>query len=150
MQQNQTPVNGKTKKPTKAIILAVLVMVMVLGIQLLISTVGCAIYMASCAAQTGGDMELAQQIYMDGIVSSGLITKLLVLTTTLTMIIGFFWYRFGIVKKVPKEHWPELRTQLLHAKSIVLLTFSAIGRLLCSDRHCKNHCNALAKHRRSL
>ena len=57
MQQKQTPVNEKTKKPAKAIILAVLVMIMVLGIQLLVSTVGCAIYMASCAAQTGGDMD---------------------------------------------------------------------------------------------
>ena len=124
-QQEIQPVQPK-KKPVKAIICSILVLVAFIAIQIVVSGVGAAVYMASCVAQSGGDAQAGMQMYMEQIESSGFMTDLLLIATLLCGIVALVWYRFGIVKKYDKSQKEEFRQQIT-GKNIAKIVVLAIG-----------------------
>ena len=61
VQQEQQAVQVK-KKPVKGVVLALLTLLAFLAIQVTVSGVGAGVYMVKCMAQTGGDIEMSQEL----------------------------------------------------------------------------------------
>lgn len=128
MEQVQMPAQTEVKKkPVKAVILGVLVLIAFLAIQMIISGIGAGVYMAACIAEAGGDTTLGTQMYMDKIANTGFMPALLVVTSMVGGIVAVLWYRFGIVKKYSREQWQELKQNVCNGKTITMFAVTAIG-----------------------
>ena len=125
VQQEQQAVQVK-KKPVKGVVLALLTLLAFLAIQVTVSGVGAGVYMVKCMAQTGGDIEMSQELYMQQISESGFMTDLLMITTIICAAVALLWYRFGIVKKYTQQQKQDFK-ELINGRNIVTVVVTAIG-----------------------
>ena len=125
VQQEQQAVQVK-KKPVKGVVLALLTLLAFLAIQVTVSGVGAGVYMVKCMAQTGGDIEMSQELYMQQISESGFMTDLLMITTIICAAVALLWYRFGIVKKYTQQQKQDFK-ELINGRNIAVVVVTAIG-----------------------
>ena len=123
VQQEQQAVQVK-KKPVKGVVLALLTLLAFLAIQVTVSGVGAGVYMVKCMAQTGGDIEMSQELYMQQISESGFMTDLLMITTIICAAVALLWYRFGIVKKYTQQQKQDFK-ELINGRNIVTVVVTA-------------------------
>ena len=114
------------KKPVKGVVLALLTLLAFLAIQVTVSGVGAGVYMVKCMAQTGGDIEMSQELYMQQISESGFMTDLLMITTIICAAVALLWYRFGIVKKYTQQQKQDFK-ELINGRNIAVVVVTAIG-----------------------
>lgn len=109
---------GTKKKPIRAIIGCLLVVAVFLLIQVLVSAIGSTVIMVPFMQHyTGDDVAVAYQEY---VMTSGLMTNILAITTLICAGVALLWYKLGVVKKYTaekKQAWKDC----MNPKTIAML-----------------------------
>jgi membrane protease YdiL (CAAX protease family) len=107
------------KKPWKGIVFSILILVAFLIIQTIVQLIPYTVYMLGCIQKMGGDQAAAQEYYLNTLVSSGIPTIALALSTLVYGFVAALWYKFGFAKRYRKG--------TLHGKTLGILTIATIG-----------------------
>ncbi len=122
----EEPVKKLQKGWIKAILFALVLIVLCLGVQIIMGVLIGVVEMAKLAISSGGDVEQITEAYQTHIMESGILNYVAVLGTLINAIIFGIWYKCKYAKKYTREQFHRTAQKAFTVQKLLFTVLLAI------------------------